>query len=279
MRIRQMRRDDLDFALALTTAEGWMSTKLDFEEILAHDSEGSFVGECNGKAIGMVCTVPYDRFGFIGNLIVLPKWRERGYGEGLMLHAMDYLDSRGVTIHMLDGVEKAISLYEKLGFQKIAKSLRLEGRLKGGEMQGVRPITHQDLDRLTEFDSDCFGSRRRVFLETRQENFPGLCFLGEEDNRILGYIMGSRSGESTRIGPWVVSEGNGTAENLLSSLAQAAQDCLLRVGVLENNHAAGSLLKRKGFREVSFSWRMSTSPEYEWSCSPHLYAICCPARG
>jgi predicted N-acetyltransferase YhbS len=279
MRIRQMKRDDLEFAVDLTSAEGWMSTMLDFEEILLHDPQGSFVGEVNGQAVGMVCTVPYDSFGFIGNLIVIPEWRGRQYGEALMVHAMQYLRGLGVKTHMLDGVEMAIPLYERLGFEKIAKSLRLEGRLVGEKMDGIRPIMHRDLKALTEFDSLCFGCSRCVFLETRLESFPELCMLAEDEGHILGYIMGSRSGHITRIGPWVVGEGNETAEKLLSSFGEAAEGGLLRIGVLETSVTARDLLRREDFREISFSWRMSTDPAQEWSCSTHLFAICSPARG
>lgn len=279
MRIREMKNDDLTFALALTSAEGWMSTRLDFEEILSHDPEGSFVGEMNAKSIGMVCTVPYDKFGFIGNLIVLPEWRGRGYGEELMVHAMEYLTGLGIKAQMLDGVERAIHLYGRLGFQKKCKSLRLEGRFTGERSEGVVPMSRQDLDRLAEYDAECFGSRRRVFLENRLDNFPELCMLAEAEGCILGYIMGSQGGESTRIGPWVVSEGTEVAEKLLSSFGEAAGSRLLRIGVLENNDLAVGLLKKNGFTEISFSWRMSTIPEETGSCSSHLFAICSPDRG
>ena len=164
MQIRAMNSQDLSFALSLTSAEGWMSTELDFLEILTHDPQGSFIGEIGGQPVGMVCTVPYDRFGFIGNLIVLPSWRGRGLGEELMVHAMDYLNTRGVSTHMLDGVDQAVPLYERLGFRKLDKSLRLEGQLVPNQAGGSRAMTPDDLDTLSEYDKECFGSNRRVFL-------------------------------------------------------------------------------------------------------------------
>jgi ribosomal protein S18 acetylase RimI-like enzyme len=280
MQIREMRPDDFDFALSLTSAEGWMSTSLDFQEILANDPHGSFVGEHDGERIGMVCTVAYERFGFVGNLIVLPAWRGDGLGEQLMVHAMNYLEARGIGTQMLDGVEMAVSLYEKLGFRKRFKSLRLEGRVEGQEIEGIESIAHGDLRELVGYDLPCFGSDRRVFLETRLTNFPSLCKIArDEEGGILGYMMGSESGEFTRIGPWVVTGGTEVAESLLRSFAASAGDCLLKIGVLENNSKALDLLHRHGFAQTSFSWRMSTTSDDEWTCSQHLYAICSPARG
>jgi GNAT superfamily N-acetyltransferase len=280
MQIREMRRDDFDFALGLTSAEGWMSTRVDFEEILVNDPHGSFVGEHDGERIGMVCTVPYERFGFIGNLIVLPVWRGEGRGEQLMVHAMNYLEARGIETQMLDGVEMAIPLYERLGFRKRLKSLRLEGRVEGQEVDGIEPIVHSDLRELSAYDSPCFGSNRRVFLETRFTNFPEFCKIARNDaGSILGYIMGSESGPFTRIGPWVVTGNSKVADGLLRSFSAAAGGRLLRIGVVENNSKALEMLHLYGFTQTSFSWRMTTTPEDQWTCSDRLYAICSPARG
>ena len=277
--IRTMNSQDVSFALSLTSAEDWMSTELDFLEILTHDPHGSFIGEVSGRPVGMVCTVPYESFGFIGNLIVLPRWRGRGFGEALMVHAMDYLNARDVRTHMLDGVDKAVPLYERLGFRKLDKSLRLEGKLVLNQSGGSRAMTHDDLDTLSEYDRDCFGSNRRVFLEARLTNFSELCFVSEDDNRVTGYIMGSQSGEFIRIGPWVVTGGIETAKSLLNTLVSSVPNRVLKVGVLETNHDATSLLQSNGFRQISFSWRMSTKPQEDWSCSKRLFAICSPARG
>ncbi len=279
MRIREMCSDDLPFALGLTSAEGWMSTELDFQEILTHDPRGSFIGEIGGQSVGMVCTVAYDRFGFIGNLIVIPEQRGRGLGEELMVYAMRYLRNLGLSTHMLDGVAKAIPLYERLGFRKVSKSLRLEGRSAVNQVQGSRAMLVQDIEMLSVYDEDCFGSNRRVFLQNRFDNFPNLCFVSQEGSTVNGYIMGSESGDVVRIGPWVVTEDDGTADALLSSLLAAAPNRTIRVGVLESNEKALRVLQSHGFRQISFSWRMSTSPEEDWSCSRNLFAICSPARG
>ena len=110
-------------------------------------------------------------------------------------------------------------------------------------------------------------------------NFPDLCFVSEDDNGINGYIMGSKSGEFIRIGPWVVTGGMKTARSLLNTVISSVPNQVLRVGVLETNRDATSLLESNGFRQISFSWRMSTRPQEDWSCSKRLFAICSPARG
>jgi hypothetical protein len=53
----------------------------------------------------------------------------------------------------------------------------------------------------------------------------------------------------------------------------------LKIGVLEDNKEALEILRKHGFKETSFSWRMLYGKDTEATLSRHLYAICCPARG
>lgn len=274
-----MTSTDLEFALSLTTMEGWISTEMDFEEILDYDPEGSFIGEIEGKPIGMVCTVPYSRFGFIGNLIVLPQWRGRGYGELLMRQAMDYLNWLGVEAMMLDGVPKAVPLYENLGFRKICKSLRLEGKIPHQEAEGVRSMLESDLGVLNAFDSVCFGGQRLAFLRNRLTKHPELCKIATIGDTVTGYIMGSVSGPFVRIGPWVVKGDPSCAEGLLCSVGAETNNRLVKIGVLETNQLSRQILEKFGFRETSHSWRMSTDPQLSCAVSDYMFAICSPARG
>jgi hypothetical protein len=70
MQIRRMTDRDLEFALYLTSEEGWSSTRLDFEELMEFNPDGCFIAEIDNEKAGMVCSFPYDGFGFISYLIV-----------------------------------------------------------------------------------------------------------------------------------------------------------------------------------------------------------------
>lgn len=279
MQIRTMTREDLDFALAMTGAEGWSSTRHDFEELLEYDPHGCFIGEVDAKPIGMVCVVPYQKFGFIGNLIVDKSCRGQQCGKTLMEHAMHYLRNQGVQSILLDGVPKAVTLYERLGFKKICKSLRLEGVMSGKGSRDVRLMRQDDLTLITRLDASLFGGRRDQFLRMRYAAHPEYCKVLEIDGKIHGYIMGSISGDAVRIGPWVMMKSNTFAERLLLGFAQGVAKKTLKAGVLETNTESLDLLHKYGFKEVSFSWRMACGKDTEATLSTRLYAICCPARG
>ena len=274
-----MSNSDLDFALNLTTLEGWTSTRLDFEELLHFNPEGSFIGEIDGEPVGMVCAVNYGGFGFIGNLIVQNMYRGLNFGKTLMEIAMKHLLDSGTKSILLDGVPKAVSLYEQLCFRKISKSLRLEAVLTGHSSEHVRQMKLEDLDKISVSDTNHFGGCREKFLQMRFSSFPEYCKILEIDEEIKGFIMGRRSGVSIKIGPWVMNNHSPKSENLLLALAESASGNTLKIGMLESNNEALKILKKYGFKETSYSWRMLYGENTEATMSDHLYAICCPARG
>ncbi|TFG30336.1 GNAT family N-acetyltransferase [Candidatus Thorarchaeota archaeon] len=274
-----MSVSDLDFALNLTTLEGWTSTMHDFEELLHFNPEGSFIGEVGGEPIGMVCTVNYGEFGFIGNLIVRGMYRGQNFGKTLMEEAMKHLLDSGTKSLLLDGVPEAVSLYEQLGFGRIAKSLRMESIIAGQSSEFVRQMVQEDIDKISVIDTGCFGGHREKFLQMRFLSFPEYCKILEIDEEIQGFIMGSRGTSSTRIGPWVMNNHSPISENLLLALAESGSGSPLKIGVLETNNEALNILRKHGFRETSYSWRMLYGENTEATLSDHLYAICCPARG
>ena len=279
MNIRKMSHQDIDFAMSLTSAEGWGSIQLDFEELLAFDPEGCFIAEISDSPIGMICTTPYNGFGFVSNLLVLEERRNRGFGTLLMKHALEYLEYKGVMSHMLDGVLKAISLYERFGFDKRYKSLRLKGCVEPRESDAVRPMKPSDLGIIDKFDSEIFGASRMSFIESRLKRFPRLCKVLEIDENLVGYIMGSERHDFFRIGPWVMRSHLERAEDLLQEFAVETRELPLQIGLLENNVSALRILWKHKFTQTSFSWRMMRGIRGNWTLSDHLYAICSAARG
>jgi len=274
-----MSYEDIDFALTLTTTEGWSSTKHDFEELLEYDPHGCFIGEIESEPIGMVCTVSYGVFGFIGNLIVLESCRGQQCGKTLMEYGMSYLRTHGAKSMLIDAVPKALTLYERLGFRKICKSLRLEGTISGKVSDHVRDMKKEDLILVSDIDAGLFGGRRDHFLRMRFSAHPEHCKVLVTDSGVQGYIMGSTTANAVRIGPWAMKEPDTSAEYLLLSFGKDTEGEILKVGVLEKNIKAVDLLHQYGFRERSFSWRMVYGEDTEATQSNYLYAICSPARG
>ena len=279
MKIRCMTEADVDFAISLTSKEGWSSTRTDFEELLRFDSHGCFIGEKKNERVGMVCAISYGHFGNIGNLIVSEECRGRKLGSVLMEHAMSYLLGKGVSMIFLDGVQAAVSLYERLGFKKICKSLRLSGHITGKASDYVRLMDSSDINEVLELDIQHFKADRSFFLQSCQENNPRLCMVLEIENNIAGYILGSPRKDSVRIGPWVMNQHLDKAEELLRAFAKQTEIQSVQLGVLETNVQAIHLMRKLDFTETSFSWRMGKGDLGNIEFSKGMYAIHSPARG
>jgi ribosomal protein S18 acetylase RimI-like enzyme len=275
-----MRSSDIEFAYGCTSAEGWQSKKEAFEGFLAHDPAGCFVGELDGKRVGICVGTKYGGNGFIGNLIVVKGMRGRGYGGQLFKHAVQYLQSNGVESVFLDGASDAVPIYEKAGFRRICKSLRFVGKVEGGDSSLVRRAETGDVEAICRIDVELFGDDRFFFLKRRLSVSPHLCFVHEANGQVLGYVMARPGVSAFSVGPWAVLEGAEEPRALLERLALEVGGGPLRIGVLEANRRAVDTIESIGSLESKVpSWRMVLGPSERLGVSPGLYAIGSPAKG
>jgi ribosomal protein S18 acetylase RimI-like enzyme len=261
-------------------AENWTCIRSDFEELLMFEPSGGVIAEEKDKPFGMVCAISYGTFGFIGNLIVRPEYRGEVRRFGLMKHAMSYLESRGTSVIMLDAVPDAVTLYERLGLKVVCRSLRLAGAVKQKFSPRMHQMGEKNLKQVLSLDHKVFGGDRSLFLKRSFENNPDLSLVCEIDNKVVGFMMGSRRHGHVRLTPWAVSESPGFAQEMLPAFAEKVGSITIRLGVLENNENAAHLLEGHGFHEQSHCWRMvKGAPANNVPLSDGLCAIGSPMRG
>ena len=280
MTIRGMTAEDIDFATALTRAAGWASESMDaFASFLEHDAGGCFIAEAGSEKAGICTSTPYERNGFIGELVVSKHLRLLGIGRLLFQKALDHLLAAGLENIHLDADLNAVSYYEKMGFRKLCRSLRFRGKFKGKKHVHIRCLQPEDLDLLCELDREFFGDDRSFFLRRRLEKFPRLCLLAERDGAIRGWIMARPGDGLLAVGPWAAL-APGEAAPLLEHLASEHGAEALRLGVLDRNSEAVSLLRSwPGLQEGIHSWRMQRGPQEGLGEHAALYAIGSGAKG
>ncbi|UCD44173.1 MAG: GNAT family N-acetyltransferase [Candidatus Bathyarchaeota archaeon] len=255
--IRQMTEDDEGFFLELISLTGWGNTAEDLRRILYYEPRGCFVAVLDDVDTGMVASTGYGEVGWIGNLVVLTERRGGGVGAMLMRRAMRHLLDSGASSIRLDAVEKAIPLYERLGFRVEFESLRFTGTGEPAQVEGIEAMKASDLGEVVELDRRFFGAPRERMLIRVQGDFPGLCFVARESSRIVGFIMAKPSDVSVRIGPWICDPGRpDLAEALLRRLMGEATGEKLWVGVPEKNRASVRILRDNGFGSLPTSLRM-----------------------
>jgi ribosomal protein S18 acetylase RimI-like enzyme len=279
--VREMQPEDLAFAVDCTASEGWQSEDYaTFEGFFVHDPQGCFLAEQAGQPVGICVATTYEKSGFVGELVVHPNKRGQGVGTVLLNHAVNYLWSLGVKTIYLDGVVKAIPLYERNGFRKVCRSLRFFGSLPGRMHTDVRPMEEADLAAVCSFDMQAFGEDRGYFLARRWQLYPELCKVMIENGKLTGYITGRRNQSWAAAGPWVAVEGASNPQYLLESLACQVEGATLSIGVLESNRVAVELVRSMGFEErVDSPWRMALGPSNGLGASIQCLAVGTAAKG
>lgn len=279
--IRPMRPEDLEFAADLTLAEGWQGeTILELAGAYHFSAHACFIAELDGAPAGMCMGVAYDRYAFLGGLIVLPEARGRGLGEQLLMQTVRALQSKGANSVFLDGVVPAVPLYERCGFQKVCRSLRFRGRLPGAAHPHVHPMTADHLDAVCRLDQQAFGADRGHFLALRLKHYPSLCKVALMDGQLEGYIMGRYGHTVLAAGPWIASPRLERPQDLLDALAQEDPLLPLSIGCLADNTRATQTLQASSFSMKADSpWRMVFGDLIQPGDVRLNWAVGSPAKG
>jgi len=279
-----MTTDDIDFAFSLAKAEGWLTTtRSSFEAFLAYDPEGAFVAEEKGERIGICVGVAYERFGFLGELIVLPAYRGRGFGLKLFNHTLNFFTDRGITSVMLHGDEPAVKIYEQAGFRKVCRSINFVGPAHQYSVsKSVRPMTLHDMPVVCEMDKLIFGADRSIFLHQFLSLAPQHCFVELDDQgTVVGFISGCIGNGVVAAGPWIVRDVSRPSSDLLKAFSASVSPAVMRIDILESQVLSLSMVS-DGFpflKESGYSWKMIKGPDLHWGQPNLALSVGTPATG
>jgi ribosomal protein S18 acetylase RimI-like enzyme len=258
LRIRTLNKLDLAFAVRLSNQEGWSTPRGDLERILRLDPYGSFIALESDKKLGIATTVSYGKtLGWIGNVIVDKQHRGRNIGRALVLHALHYLQTRGVRCIGLYCFNQNISFYENLGFVVHNKFLRL--KRKGPVVKGrlhEKPFNRQLLSRIFAIDKKVFGADRSRLIRIALADGWASC-LGTVNNQAhASYLFLKDYGSMFDLGPWVSLNSRREETGILHQAIATTRGKPIEVSCLSKNARALSLFRRNGFRVIGEGVRM-----------------------
>ena len=269
-----MTEDDATFAAELSAAEGWGFYDVDFQRLVALDPEGCFIARRDNERVGMVCTISYRSFAFIGCLIVLRKARGRDVGLQLMRAAIGYLDKKNITTIELDGVIAAVPMYRKLGFKDKYLSYRMSNDQHRDS--AAVPFPPVDIPEIVRFDRAKTGIERGAVLHRLLHEYPdGVCVAGQD--KITGYgLLRKREGGFYMLGP-LVAEHERCADELVRRLLGHVAEARVTIGIPGVRRGAVDILIDNGFYYTQPSLRMYRGERIEYeSC---VYGILGPEKG
>jgi GNAT superfamily N-acetyltransferase len=230
--IRRLGADDLKSCAALSVDRGWWPERAKWSLLLAA-SEAYGVDAPDGQ--GLAGTVVLTRWGAdraaIGMMLIASRYGGRGLGRALMEHALDAAGED--TAVSLFATAAGRSLYDKLGFKPVRRSVAFRGQFRvspqtdnGRKSEAragtpvssgnVRVATEADLSAILALDRDAYGADRERIL-TRLPAFADRIVVLEASEGIVGYAAAWRTEPFTVIGPLVAPDG-AAARRLVAEL-------------------------------------------------------------
>ncbi len=271
LEIRRMLQSDIGFARSLTDIEQWGHLQADFNRLLRLDSEGCFVAWQDDVRAGIATTVRYDRYAFLGNIIVKREYRGGNIGPALMRHGVNYLEKQDVQTIELDGVLSAVAMYRHMGFQDKYRSLRFV-RNPAEIARDVQAFSHCEasVNDLTEFDFRRTNIHRQGLIrEIIQEN-PNRALCAWSSHLQAYALVRDRANDTRAIGP-LVAEDPDACDSIIATVISSFGDRTLAIGVPEINNEAVSVMKRYGFYQCAPSLRMYRGPRFDYE--GYIYGI------
>jgi hypothetical protein len=256
--VRRMAQDELGMVRDWADAEGWNPGTHDGPAFFAADPEGFVVGELAGEPIACVSCVRYgDRFGFLGQYIVRPAYRGRGFGLAVWDTGLRHLAGRNVG---LDGVLEQVPKYERSGFRFAHHTIRYAGTGGGDRPSGLVPLGDVPFANVAGYDAACFPARREAFLRVWVALPESVALAAVRAGVLIGYGVLRKSAVGHKVGP-LFADDAGTAARLLSGLAAAIPDRPFTIDVPDDTAqpASGELRDRFGLTEVFRTTRMYTA--------------------
>jgi ribosomal protein S18 acetylase RimI-like enzyme len=198
----------------------------------------------------------------------------------LLEHAINHLRCQRAKTIYLDGVPKAVPLYERYGFRKVCRSLRYSGKVNAKPHPSVRSMRAQELPAVCTLDRQEYGADRSDFIAYRLQQYPDLSKVMADGEKVSGFILGRRGEGWVAAGPWVVSSDASQPEFLLESLAREAGEQPITLGILECNRRGVEMIRSLGLEaRPEPPWRMALGPFENLGASQACLAIGSPAKG
>jgi GNAT superfamily N-acetyltransferase len=229
--IRRLGADDLKSCTALSVDRRWWPERAKWSLLLAA-SEAYGVDAPDGR--GLAGTVVLTRWGAgraaIGMMLTASRYGGHGLGRALMEHALRAAGEGTAVSLYATGAGR--SLYEKLGFKPVRRSVAFRGQFRVGPQPGnkraapagaagssgdVRVASEADLPEILTLDRAAYGADRERIL-ARLPAFADRIVVLEAGEGIVGYAAAWRTEAYAMIGPLVAPDG-AAARRLVTELA------------------------------------------------------------
>lgn len=278
MNLGPLSEDDVDAALALSTAEGWNQTEADWKRLIRLEPSGCWAAREEGRLIGTVTTAIHARsVAWIGMMIVDRDHRRRGVGAALMERAMSHAREIGVATIKLDATPAGRPLYESLGFIAEVDLERWQGVVVSTAGVESRALPAESWDELHVLDRRAFGADRSRLVETLMAEGAGEpMVVSDEDGQ--GYALARAGRTATYLGP-VIATTAVVADELLGSMLARFTGTIVCLDRLATGFMESDGLARRELTKLRDLTRMFRGARSDVGTGPWICASAGPECG
>lgn len=207
--VRLLTSADFDLGMRLKEQAGWNQTRDDWRRSLELEPTGCFVGVWDGAEAATLATAVFGDTAWIAMVLTDEAFRGRGIASGLMRHALEYLEGRGVTTVRLDATSLGRPVYEKFGFQVDYELTRFGGVPNVepekwsafADVSGIRPLSDSDVSAVTELDQRSAGCDRSRWLDLLRRDDPAHAAGWFDGGGLKAFVLGRAGSHAAQVGP------------------------------------------------------------------------------
>jgi GNAT superfamily N-acetyltransferase len=190
LRIKRMMSCDIQFAIRLTDQEQWGVTRADFKRLMNLNPRGCFIAFDGNLRLGLTTTTVYGKVAWIGNVIVDKDHRGERIGQGLVKHALLFLQRLNLKQIALYCFKEHKRFYEGLGFVEDKPFLRLKRPARAKRFRSQVEFEHPpSLGRLLAADTKAFGADRSRLIRAVLAEKVAWYLGSSQSNSSISYLM------------------------------------------------------------------------------------------
>ena len=163
--LRQARPADWSDFQLLATAEGWKVPQLERQLFQGPWSQHALVLADGDSFCGLITALPHQRSGWIGNLLVAPQLRGRGYGAKLFAAGLALLREQGLSSLWLTASALGRPIYAQSGFVSVDRIERWVLPPRNTAPSSPTAVKNADWETLLAADSSAWSENRAALLE------------------------------------------------------------------------------------------------------------------
>jgi ribosomal protein S18 acetylase RimI-like enzyme len=215
----------------------------------------AIVATVKGQIVGVGHAIIHPPAAWLGNIIVLPEFRNRGIGSAITRELIGICRARGCRSLLLISTQQGQNIYQKLGFKVSTHYIFYQTGQK------FKSITDDSINQMSSEDlTDIFRLDRLITGENRSELIARFCQTGwlyrdTKTASMAGFYLPD-------LGNGLIIADNDTAG--LALLRFSIQTQAKTTVVPEENSSARHFLLERDYREVQALPRMILGEEVVW---------------